>query len=83
MNILMLFLSIFAVVLVWFLCGFIGFLIEAKREGCTKFDGEASDEFMACMVLGVITLIVMVCCSVKDWFIEFMDSLLWRINHKK
>lgn len=83
MGVLMLFLLIFAFVSAWFLCGFIGFLIETKIEGWTKFDSKVSDEFMACVVLGIITLIIMVCYSIKDWFIKFMDSLLWRINNKK
>lgn len=83
MDVGKMFLIILVIILVWMLCGFIGFLIEAKREGYTKFDYEERKEFIGCLFLGGITLIFMICCNVYDWFIRFMDSVLWRINHKK
>lgn len=83
MNILIVFLSILAVFLVWILCGFLGFLIEVKKEGFTKFDSKEKEECTACVLLGGIALIWIIICCIRDWFIRFMNTVLWRMNHKK
>lgn len=82
MNIVGLFISITLVLLIWFLLGFVGFLISAKRNKFTQFNKEAKEEFIACVILGGITFIVMAVINIVDWFKYFMDNLLYRMNSK-
>ena len=77
-------LIVICAVLVWFILGFIAFLIEAKMENCIKFDKEARCEFKACLLLGLVAFIIILCMVLYDWFCNtFMDGLLFKINGKK
>ena len=65
---------------VWLICGFVGFLIEAKMHGFKKFDKETRSEFVACLMLGVLSLLYMSYCALREWFIDLMDELLKTLN---
>lgn len=79
MNFATTILTIFAGLLVWILCGFVGFLIEAKQEKYKKFDSEAEEEFWASIALGAIALVFMVistiCSNIKKMFVMIYNSV--------
>lgn len=77
------FLIIVVILVTWYLLGFIGFLIEAKRQGYTQFDSQIKSELGSCVVLGIITFVFMIGSCMVDWFNSFMDWLLKQMNKEK
>lgn len=76
-----LFLSIGLFLIIWFVFGFIAFLIEAKRMKCYKtFDKTAQQDFIFITGLGLLSFIVETIVVVVEWLIGFMDKLLKKIN---
>ncbi len=80
MNVKGLFLAMVLILVVWFGLGFVGFIIEAKYKNFTEFDKVTKDEFVACVMLGMITFLYMSFCYISDWFNRFMGWLLKKIN---
>lgn len=74
--------TVVAILFMWVLLGFIGFLIEAKLEKFTSFDKKTREEFAACIILGLFTFIYFVGCSFIKWFIYCMDRLLYKMNKR-
>jgi uncharacterized membrane protein len=72
------------VILIWFILGFIAFLIEAKEENYTSFNQEARREFKFCLANGLLSLVVMLTVVIYNWFCnKFMNELLFKINEEK
>ena len=70
-------------ILLWVISGFLGFLIYAKLEGWTNFNDKVIGEFWACIILGVISLLLFLPkIFFKNLFINFMNWLLNKINGK-
>lgn len=80
MDVKGLFLTIVLVLIVWFILGFVGFIIEAKCKNFTEFDKKTKDEFVACVMLGMMTFLYMSFCCISEWFNTFMEWLLKKIN---
>lgn len=77
------FLMIMFIVVIWFLLGFVGFLIEAKREGYIEFNSQTKSELGSCVALGIITFIFMICSCIANWFNSFMNWLLKQMNKEE
>lgn len=76
-------LVVLIIIIIWLAAGFIGFLMEAKFNGWTKFCGKVSDEFAICLVFGFIALAILFYeCVVKDVIENFMNKLLYKLNEK-
>lgn len=70
----------FIVVISWFIFGFIGFLIEAKRLNYDAFDQETRREFAIIVCSGLLAFIAEIIIIFVEWFIDTMDKLLKKIN---
>ena len=75
-----LYLIVLIVLFIWFSLGFIGFIIEAKKEKFMQFDKNIRKEFLTCISYGLVTFIIFVGLSLIDWFNHIMDKLLHKIN---
>lgn len=67
--------------LIWFGLGFVGFIIEAKKQNYKEFKG-VKDEFLVCIFMGVVTFVVFIGMILYDWFDKGMNKLLYKINSK-
>ena len=81
MNINELMIAIVIILFVWFLLGFIAFLISAKHDKCyTEFDDSARDDLLFYMELGILSLIFVIAFLIVEWFYNMMDYLLRKWN---
>ena len=70
-----------AILFVWFLLGFIAFLIMAKHDKCyTEFDDSAKHDLLFIMGLGILSLIFVIAFLNVEWFCNMMDYLLRKWN---
>lgn len=76
--------------ILWFLLGFLAFLIEAKKERCIRFDNEAKTELRFCTILGAIALLIVLYIAyikpifqkTNERFDDFMNDILLNINQE-
>ena len=81
MDINKLMIAIVIILFVWFLLGFIAFLISAKHDKCyTEFDDLAKHDLLFCMGLGILSLIFVIAFLNVEWFCNMMDYLLRKWN---
>ena len=81
MDINKLMIAIVIIPFVWFLLGFIAFLISAKHDKCyTKFDDSAKHDLLSFMKLGILSLIFVIAFLIVEWFYNMMDYLLRKWN---
>lgn len=65
---------------IYFIVGFLAFVIEAYRSGYKKFDSEVSSLFFVCVVMGVVSFVIILILCLFEWFEEFMNKLLKDMN---
>ena len=81
MDINKLMITIVIMLFVWFLLGFIAFLIMAKHDKCyTEFDDSAKHDLLFIMGLGILSLIFVIAFLIVEWFCNMMDYLLRKWN---
>ena len=81
MDINKLMIAIVIILFVWFLLGFIAFLIMAKHDKCyTEFDDSAKHDLIFFMGLGILSLIFVIAFLIVEWFCNMMDYLLRKWN---
>lgn len=75
------FITVIICIIVWAVLGFIGFIMDAKRY--TYYDGfdrNAKSNLCVMVGLGAIAFLIVVGLYIADWFNEFMDKLLKKLN---
>lgn len=81
MDVKGLFLSIGLFLIIWFVFGFIAFLIEAKRLKCYKtFDKTAQQDFIFITGLGLLSFVIEIILVAIEWLIDSMNKILKKIN---
>ena len=81
MDINKLIIAIVIILFVWFLLGFIAFLIMAKHDKCcTEFDDSAKHDLLFFMGMGILSLIFVLAFLIVEWFCNMMDYLLRKWN---
>ena len=81
MDINKLMIAIVIILFVWFLLGFIAFLISSKHDKCyTEFDDSAKHDLLSFMKLGILSLIFVIAFLIVEWFYNMMDYLLRKWN---
>ena len=81
MDINKLIIAIVIILFVWFLLGFIAFLISAKHDKCyTEFNDSAKHDLLSFMGLGILSLIFVIAFLIVEWFYNMMDYLLRKWN---
>ena len=81
MDINKLMITIVILLFVWFLLGFIAFLIMTKHDKCyTEFDDSARHDLLSFMGLGILSLIFVIAFLIVEWFYNMMDYLLRKWN---
>ena len=81
MDINKLMIAIVIILFVWFLLGFIAFLISEKHDKCyTEFNDSAKHDLLSFMGLGILSLIFVIAFLIVEWFYNMMDYLLRKWN---
>ena len=81
MDINKLIIAIVIILFVWFLLGFIAFLISVKHDKCyTEFDDSAQNDLLFFVGLGILSLIFVIAFLIVEWFYNMMDYLLRKWN---
>ena len=81
MDINKLIIAIVIILFVWFLLGFIAFLISAKHDKCyVEFDDSARNDLLSFMWLGILSLIFVIAFLIVEWFCNMVDYLLRKWN---
>ena len=70
-------------IIVWVVLGFVGFVMDAKRyQHYDCFDREAKSNLCAMILLGGFAFVIVVGLYITDWFNNFMERLIKRLNEK-
>lgn len=81
MDINKLMIAIIVLLFMWFILGFIAFLISAKHDRCyTGFDDLAQHDLLFYMGLGILSLMFVIAFLIVEWFFNMMDYLLRKWN---
>lgn len=71
------------IVLIWIILGFLSFLIYAKSQEYTVFNRKVKGEFILFIIIGPVGLLGILYCLISWYFDKFMNSLLYKMNHKE
>ena len=81
MDINKLMITIVIILFVWFLLGFIEFLISAKHDKCyTEVDYSAQKDLLFFMGFGILSLILVIAFIIVELFCNMMNYLLRKWN---
>ena len=73
-------LVILGIVILWFVLGFITFLIAAKMNKVTEFNENTEEMFIILVGFGLFSFIILIIVSAKRLFIKTMNKLLSKMN---
>ena len=69
------------ILIIWFVCGFVAFLIEVKRkDGYYMNFNDAEDVFVVIMIFGILSLVTQIILLLGEAFHDGMDKLIDKIN---